>query len=99
MLTILLLNENTPILFAGIVLLIGAAGLFVLLLIVATRASAPRLLRIVSSLLLWGVYLFNLWSLREFLHIYPFLVALPFIGFGLCCYASYRSVTARRLPS
>lgn len=73
----------------------GAAGLFLLLLIVATREAVPRLLRIVSSLLLWGVFLFNLWGLRSYLNFNTGLAVLPFIGFGLCCYASYRAVTAR----
>lgn len=62
----------------------------------ATRAVVPRLVRIVSSLLLWGVYLFNLWGLRGYLNSDTALVVLPFIGFGLCCYASYRAVAARR---
>lgn len=96
MLTTLLLNESSPLLFAVYALLAGTAGLFLLLSIVATRAAVPRVTRIISSLLLWGVYLISLRVWSAFLMLYPALGVLPFVGFGLCCFASYRAVTARR---
>jgi hypothetical protein len=98
MLTTLLLNENTPIRFAIIVMLAGTAGIFLMLLIIATLASVSRSLRIVSSLLLWIFYLVALWIWRPSFALYPSLVVLPFVGLGfaLCCHASYRAMAARR---
>lgn len=99
MLTTLLLDEGSPILFAMYIMLAGTVGLFLVLLIVATRAAVPRLLRIVISLLLWALYLIVLWEVWPYLSLYPSFGVLPFIGFGLCCYASYRAVAARHLSN
>lgn len=99
MLITLLLDEGSAILFTMYLIAVGAAGLFLLLVVMATRAAIPRLVRIAFSLLLWGLYLIVLWEALGFLDLNSGLVVLPFLGFGLCCYTSYRAVVARRPPN
>jgi hypothetical protein len=90
------LDEGTPILVGGFMLLGGAIALFGLAAYSTIFSTGSRGIRAIRLLVLWVMT--GAASLLTLLpdNPLPWLVVIPLLFFGTSCYASYKLMTANR---